>query len=288
VEAAPLTSTTADSCASALVNTWISQFGVPAQITSDRGPQFAGAAWAAFCKQVGVRHIMTTAYHPQSNGMVERVHRQLKAALSSRDCGANWAEHLPWVLMGIRAAPKDDTGISSAELVYGCSMVLPGELQVPSPPILDGLLAAPSQPPPHVTRLARWWRHHGGGKRLPQSLQQVEYVYIRRGYCGKPLAPVYSGPYKVLRRSLKYFILKSAVRTSHTVWTGSSLTWEHRRCRRRSPPGEVARRPRVLQPSSQTAEFWGGAPVAAAMRHSPPEKIRHLLLINAPVFYRLK
>jgi hypothetical protein len=141
--------------------------------------------------------------------MVERVQRQLKAALRSRDCGANWAEHLPWVLMGIRAAPKDDTGISSAELVYGCSMVLPGELQVPSPPITDGALTAPSLPPPHDTQLA-WQRRHfrSGSKRLPQSLQQAEYVYVRRGYCGKPLAPVYSGPYRVLSRSPKYFVLE--------------------------------------------------------------------------------
>jgi transposase InsO family protein len=77
VEAVPLSSTTADSCASALISTWVSRFGVPAQVASDRGPQFASAVWAAFCKQVGMKCIMTTAYHPQSNGMVERVHRQL-------------------------------------------------------------------------------------------------------------------------------------------------------------------------------------------------------------------
>ncbi len=152
MEAVPLSSTTADSCASALIMIWVSRFGVPAQITSDRGPQFASAVWAAFCRQVGMKHIMTTAYHPQSNGMVERVHRQMKAALRSRNCGANWADHLPWVLMGIRAAPKDDTGVSSAELVYGCALVLPGELQVPSPPIADRELMAPAPPRPHDTQ----------------------------------------------------------------------------------------------------------------------------------------
>jgi transposase InsO family protein len=86
VEAEPLSSTTADSCASALVNSWVLRFGVPARVTSDRRPQFAGTVWAAFCRQMGIKHIMMTSYHPQSNGMVERDHRQLKAALRSRNC----------------------------------------------------------------------------------------------------------------------------------------------------------------------------------------------------------
>jgi transposase InsO family protein len=209
VEAVPMASTTADSCALALVASWVSRFGVPALVTSDRGPQFAGAVWAAFCKQVGIKHIMTTAYHPQSNGMVERVHRQLKEALRSRNCGAEWAEHLPWALMGIRAAPKDDTGVSSAELVYGCKMALPGELQVPSPPIVDAALTPPLLPRPHDTRLGRKRRlRRNKERRPPVALRQAAYVYVRRGYCGKPLAPVYSGPYEVVERSPKYFTLR--------------------------------------------------------------------------------
>jgi transposase InsO family protein len=200
-EAIPLPSTTTDSCATALVRGWVSRFGVPARITSDRGPQFGGAVWAAFCKQIGIKHVMMTAYHPQSNGMVERFHRQSKEALRARNCGANWANHLPWVMLGIRAA-KDDTGVSSAELVYGCGLVLPGELQVPSPPIRAGALAAPHPPPPHDTRLGSKRRHRdSGGERLPPSLEQAQFVYVRQGYCGKPLSPIYSGPYEVVRRA---------------------------------------------------------------------------------------
>jgi hypothetical protein len=158
----------------------------------------------------------------------------------------------------------------------------------PSPPITDGALVAPSQPPPHVTRLARQRRPHGGGKWLPQSLQQAEYVYFRRGYCSKPLAPVYSGPYKVLNRSPKYFILQVG---------GEDLSYSVDRLKPHmgtSPvsPAQPPRRGRPAATSSSALipDGWGlgGAPVAAAMRHLPPEKIRHLLLINAPVFYRLK
>ncbi len=59
------------------------------------------------------------AYHPQSNDLVERAHRQLKEALKSRLAGTALPDHLPWVLLGLRAVPKDDSNISSAELVYG-------------------------------------------------------------------------------------------------------------------------------------------------------------------------
>jgi hypothetical protein len=33
-------------------------------------------------------------------------------------------------------------------------------------------------------------------------------MYVRQGYCGKPLSPVYSGPYEVVRRTPKYFVLR--------------------------------------------------------------------------------
>jgi hypothetical protein len=57
--------------------------------------------------------------HPQSNGMTERAHRQLTDSLRSRLAGVHWPQHLPWVLLGLRAAPKEDSGTSSAELVHG-------------------------------------------------------------------------------------------------------------------------------------------------------------------------
>jgi transposase InsO family protein len=127
LEAIPLKDMSAASCADALISGWVSRFGVPSLITSDRGTQFTSAVWEALCNKLGVAHTTTTAYHPQANGLVERAHRQLKEALRSRLAGAAWPDHLPWALLGLRAAPKDDSNISSAELVYGAPLVLPGE-----------------------------------------------------------------------------------------------------------------------------------------------------------------
>jgi hypothetical protein len=69
---------------------------------------------------------MTSAYHPQANGLVERFHRQLKASLRSRLCGVDWLKHLPWVMLGLRISPKEDNALSSAELVFGSPLVMLG------------------------------------------------------------------------------------------------------------------------------------------------------------------
>lgn len=58
--------------------------------------------------------------------MVERFHRQLKAAIRCQ-ADENWVRNLPLVLLGIRATWKEDLRTTSVELVYGENVRLPGE-----------------------------------------------------------------------------------------------------------------------------------------------------------------
>ena len=58
---------------------------------------------------------------PQSNSKVERFHWQLKVALCARCSRADWLEHLPWVLLSLRATPKEEAGVSVAEATYRVS-----------------------------------------------------------------------------------------------------------------------------------------------------------------------
>ena len=62
--------------------------------------------------------MQTTAYHPQSNCMVERFHRELKAGLCARCSGADWLEHLPWVLLGLHVVTREEAGVSAPEAMY--------------------------------------------------------------------------------------------------------------------------------------------------------------------------
>ena len=206
VEAIPLRNMEASTCVDNFISGWVARFGVPATVTTDRGTQFTSSVWAAACKRLGIKHVLTTAFHPQSNGMVERVHRQIKDGLRARGAGAAWHSHLPWVLLGLRAAPKEDSGVSSAELVQGTPLILPGQLvDVPEPPRVD------VAPPP--TRPASY---AAAANTPPAHLAVADWVYVRRGGQLKPLADPYAGPFLVEKRGAKYFIIKIGPR-SETV-----------------------------------------------------------------------
>jgi hypothetical protein len=126
-EVIPIKDTSAATCIDEFTAGWVARFGMPMVITPDKGAQFSSAVWAYFCKRIGARHVHTTALHPQSNGMVERLNRQLKESLRAREAGERWLEHLPWVMLGLRAAPKEQARVSSAEVVYGIPLTLPGQ-----------------------------------------------------------------------------------------------------------------------------------------------------------------
>ena len=132
-EAIPITAISADIVARAFLSGWIARFGVPTTITTDRGRQFESVLWKSLMQALGSKRIRTTAYHPMSNGMIERFHRHLKSALKCNQQPDRWSEALPFVLLGIRSTLKEDLGCTTAEMVYGSTLRLPGEFFTPAP-----------------------------------------------------------------------------------------------------------------------------------------------------------
>ena len=94
----PVTSQiTADGVASIYFDYVFPLHGIPRKIISDRGPQFAARSMRALYKQLGIDAGLTTAYHPQANGQVERKNQEVEAYLrlfiSKRQ--DDWVDLLP-------------------------------------------------------------------------------------------------------------------------------------------------------------------------------------------------
>lgn len=209
-EAYPLEDITAESCAAALVSGWIARFGCPARVTTDRGRQFESHLFKTLTVLVGAHHLRTTAYHPAANGIVERLHRQLKAAIMCHD-SSQWTEALPLVLLGMRSAWKDDIQATPAELVYGETLTLPGQFLSPR----EDYAAA------DVTEFANRLRQQMGKLAprptawhttatpfyVPRDLHSSSHVFLRRDHVRSSLEPPYAGPYRVIQRHPKYFTI---------------------------------------------------------------------------------
>jgi hypothetical protein len=194
----------AKDCIDVLISARVARFGVPTIITSDQGRQFTSSLWAGLTKLLGIKHVQTTAYHPQSNGMVERTHGHLKAALRAQLAGSRWPEHLPSLLLGLHTAPKEDSGVSAAELVYGAALALPAEfLSTAEPPAAEFLQKLQQVEMPATRPLS----YAEVAAKLPAALLQASHVYVHRGGALPPLAPLYMGPYEVLERADKFFWL---------------------------------------------------------------------------------
>ena len=140
----------------------------------------------------------------QSNGMVERFHRQLKAAIMAHESPNPWTTTLPAVLLGARSAVKDLLGKSAAEIVYGTTLRLPGEFSqkyiIDAHTDLDNysdkLCVAMSRLrlcPPRDSPQNNIFQY--------EEIDTCSHVFLRRITIAPPLTAPYDGPYKIIVRS---------------------------------------------------------------------------------------
>jgi hypothetical protein len=141
--------------------------------------------------------------------MVERFHRQLKAALKAQPNPASWMDTLPLVLLGLRTALKEDISATAAEMVYGTTLRLPGEFFTPSPTTSlpdpsDFVIQLKSHFQtirPHPPRIAQ------RNSNIPHNLSTATHVFVRHDGVRKPLQPPYDGPFPIISRTDKHFTI---------------------------------------------------------------------------------
>ena len=115
------TSITAAQCAELLHERLFSIYGLPAVIVSDRDTRFTSAFWESLMTRLKVKRHRSTAYHPETDGAVERMNQMLEQLIrcSSDSVGADWLDKLPGVLLSLNTNVAASTGFSPAQLMFG-------------------------------------------------------------------------------------------------------------------------------------------------------------------------
>ena len=115
-----------------LWNTVVKLHGIPRVIYSDRGSQFIAGSWRELWRLTGTRLAYSTAYHPQTQGVVERmnsvVSQTVRCLLHDIGNPKDWEKTLPTVELVINSLPNQSTGFSPFYLNYGYEPVTPIQL----------------------------------------------------------------------------------------------------------------------------------------------------------------
>ena len=110
-----------------LIKVWIARHGCPITFQSDNGKAFVGDLTKELMKRSQVAQALSTTYHPQTNGLVERQSRTLVSMLRifcSRYMD-DWDRHLSQVMGAYNSTEHSTTGISPHMMLTGHEKALP-------------------------------------------------------------------------------------------------------------------------------------------------------------------
>ena len=96
------------------------RLGLPKEILTDQGSPFMSQVMRQWCALLRVKQVRTSVYHTQTDGLVERFNKTLKAMLRKAvgQDGRNWDQLLPYLLFAVREVPQSSTGFSPFDLLY--------------------------------------------------------------------------------------------------------------------------------------------------------------------------
>ena len=99
---------------------WVCQFGIPLMVQSDRGTHFTALVFQETCKALGIKHILSSSNHPQSQGQVERQNQlvdNIRCVIEEEPY--SWTRAVAVVQFAHNTAVNATTGYTPHELLFG-------------------------------------------------------------------------------------------------------------------------------------------------------------------------
>ena len=199
---------------------------------TDQGRQFESAVFNQVCQAMGMEKRRTCAYHPQSNGLVERAHQELKKLMRcllvpvAEATRCDWESVLPHTLMAYNNA-INDTGCSPKQLLFATDIVLPAGLVAPraanGPKVLIHEYVSNLH---HINALIRQHLYYERGPIRDFERSPPERVWLQVPVRKTSLENPFEGPYKVVAHQYPNITIayKGGTRTVHITQVKPATT----------------------------------------------------------------
>ncbi|KAD4180362.1 hypothetical protein E3N88_28953 [Mikania micrantha] len=194
----------------------VSRHGVPVTIVSDRDTRFTSHFWRNFQEELGTKLLISTAYHPQTDGQSERTIQTLEDMLRACiiDFGGSWDDYLPLAEFSYNNSYHSSIGMPPYEMLYGRKCRTPvcwgevGQRELANKKVVKVTNERIDQIRAHLEAAQDRQKSYADKRRRPIEFQVGDFVllkvspwkgvirFIKRG----KLSPRFIGPFKIIAR----------------------------------------------------------------------------------------
>jgi hypothetical protein len=203
---------TATTAVEFLTNDVILKYGTPTCILTDNGTHFTAQVMNNLYQKLGVTHLYTTVYHPQTNGQIERFNATMdgKIAALCNEQRTNWDDMLQFVTFNYNTSIHRTTNQTPFEMMHGRQAILPFDQQQAlisvtqdpeqSKKIKDYLEKLTNEARKNILKSQQQYKTRYDSNRQELSLRINDLVLVKTRNARSKFDIRYEGPFKIIKQ----------------------------------------------------------------------------------------